>query len=43
MAAVLGATPALTVRLLQRRGTGLLEAMTTRDTGLLRAAARMKS
>ncbi|MDA0647471.1 hypothetical protein [Nonomuraea ferruginea] len=43
VATVLGATPALTVRLLQRRGTGLLEAMTTGDTGLLRAAARTKS
>ncbi|WP_237108784.1 hypothetical protein [Nonomuraea sp. MG754425] len=42
-AAVLGVTPALTVRLLQRRGTGLLEAMTTRDTAILRAAARTES
>ncbi|GAA3167651.1 hypothetical protein GCM10010466_67810 [Planomonospora alba] len=41
--AVLGATPALTVRLLQQRGTGLLEAMATRDTTALRAAARAKS
>lgn len=42
-AVVRGVTPALTVRLLQRRGTGLLEAMATRDTAVLRAAARTKS
>ncbi|WP_049566605.1 hypothetical protein [Nonomuraea sp. SBT364] len=42
-AVVLAVTPALTVRLLHRRGTGLLEAMATRDTAVLRPAARAKS
>lgn len=42
-AVVLGVTPALTVRLLQQRGTGLLEAMATRDTACLHASARTKS
>ncbi|MEV4477649.1 hypothetical protein [Nonomuraea sp. NPDC049504] len=37
---VLYATPALTVRLLQRRGTSLLDAMAARDAAVLRAPAR---
>ncbi|MFD4237505.1 hypothetical protein [Streptomyces sp. NPDC058542] len=37
---VLSLTPALTVRLLQQRGTGLLEAMTTRNTADLRSSTR---
>ena len=41
-AVVLGVTPALTVRLLQQRGTGLLEAMATRDTAFLHASFRKK-
>ncbi|NRQ37406.1 hypothetical protein HII36_37065 [Nonomuraea sp. NN258] len=38
--AVLYATPALTVRLLRRRGAGLLDAMASRDAAALRSTAR---
>jgi len=42
-AVVLGVSPALTVRLLQQRGTGLLDAMISRDTAALRSAAGTRS
>ncbi|MEV4382299.1 hypothetical protein [Streptosporangium sp. NPDC049644] len=38
-AAFLSITPALTLRLLQRRGTALLDAMTARDAAVLRSSA----
>ncbi|GAA0973246.1 hypothetical protein GCM10009551_003100 [Nocardiopsis tropica] len=43
VAVAVGVIPLLTVGLLQQRGTGLLEAMATRGTAVLRAAARTKS
>ncbi|MEU0241522.1 hypothetical protein ABZ234_27875 [Nocardiopsis sp. NPDC006198] len=43
VAVVVGVIPLLTVGLLQQRGTGLLEAMATRGTAVLRAAARTRS
>ncbi|MFI6457052.1 hypothetical protein ACIBF6_36540 [Streptosporangium amethystogenes] len=39
-AAVLGVTPAITVRLLRQRGTHLLDAMASRDAAALRSPAR---
>ncbi|MFC9051006.1 ATP-binding cassette domain-containing protein [Streptomyces anthocyanicus] len=41
--AVLRVSPALTVRLLQQRGTGLLDAMISRDTAALRSAGWTRS
>ncbi|MEU3231430.1 alpha/beta fold hydrolase [Nocardiopsis alba] len=42
-AVLLGVTPALTVHLLRQRGTGLLDAMISRDPAALRSAARTRS
>ena len=42
-AVLLGVTPALTVHLLRQRGTGLLDAMISRDTAALRSAAGTRS